>query len=673
MSDRFRILGVLGRGGTATVHLADDALRGHRVALKVVHPHLADDPAVQRRLRREVQAASLIQHEAALVPYDLHALEQGLALSMPWHPGETLAERVAREGALPPAEVQRLAERLTGALAASHRAGVLHRDVTAANVLLERADDAVLTDFGLARVTKVGTAATTGLLGTAGYAAPEVYEGHRADPRSDLYGLGAVLYLAATGVPPFDPNQPMAALKAQLDGAFVPVAEAAPRLPKGLAALIEALLRPDPADRPAGAAEVAELLAGRIPEGPPPRRRRASAAVRQRLALPEGAWTVLVVERDGDRGRRDLLRRGDGRRDTFEAQITEVGQHIARGIRGFVGLPEQAEAVSPEQALVDAVAHEGGLPEGALRPNRAMLDPRFRLVEATDEPTARRLAQRARDLGFRTEVHALQAPNVVVRTLGSAWWVLMLPMILAIQALPKHLVVYGGVGFLFLMMGLATAASRATVQRRLAGRAIAFRGGREAGPDAAEVPVAAEAPEASEGQRLRQRAEAALDGLDALLADDTDLPEPARRDLRGTSRRLREAAASLGQRHDRLEASLVDRGAAADPVAALSGRLARLATLEAAGRPVDGSERARLEAALAEHEASEAAAEAAESALVATKAQLLEVAATASRVRRELARGEARHSADALVAQLAREADAVERARREAASRRQRQ
>jgi hypothetical protein len=173
----------------------------------------------------------------------------------------------------------------------------------------------------------------------------------------------------------------------------------------------------------------------------------------------------------------------------------------------------------------------------------------------------------------------------------------------------------------------------------------------------------------SEGQRLRQRAEAALQQLDDALEADDELPAPARADLTSTAARLRRSAASLAERHDRLADAISDRGAEGAQVAGLAARLARLDTLQRAGRPVDARERARLEAALAEHTASEAAAEEVESELVATTAQLLEIAATARRVRRELVGQGAPASADELVARLSREADAVERARREASAR----
>jgi len=680
VSDRFELLGVLGRGGTATVHLATDALRGHQVALKVVHPHLADDPTVQRRLRREVAAASLIQHEAALVPFDLHEVDGSLALSMPWHPGETLADRVAHRGKLAAHEVRQLGTRLAGALAASHRAGVLHRDVSAANVLLEEPGDAVLTDFGLARVTRVGTQATTGLLGTAGYAAPEVYSGSRSDPRSDLYGLGAVLYLAATGIPAFDPKQPMAALKAQLDDEFVPVKQLAPDLDDDVARAIEAMLRADPEERPDGASAALEWLEGRREPPPTAQASRAEAAVAdgraEPLRLPEGDYTLLVVERGGDRMRRDELRAAQRgrRRNSFEQQMSEVGRHIAQGLLGLIGLSLDDDEVSPEQLLADAVAEEAGLAPGTLMPNIAMLDKRFRLVERTDEATVRRLRARARAAGFDTEVHRLRSVPGWLSAAASFWWVGIFPLLLFVQSLPPSLRATGWMLFVFLMVMGGSLGSRAQVQRRLAGRSIAFATGRapvavspETAQTVSSTPAEA-APQETEGQRLRRRAFAGLDALDATLEAADHVPEVALIDLRATSRRLRDAAERLAERHDAL-ADVLESQSPTDDVAGLSARLARLDTLERAGKPVDGRERQRLEAALAQHAADEAAAEQVESELIATQAQLIELASTASRVRRELVQSGPRTSADQLVDRLRREADAVDRARREAAAR----
>lgn len=124
LGDRFDVLGVLGRGGMASVHLAHDTLRDERVALKVLHPHLASDPAMRARLRREVQAARVLRTESALVPYDLHEIDELLVLTMPYHPGRTLTEHVATRGALPDDEVRTLGIRARrGATAAGCSTG----------------------------------------------------------------------------------------------------------------------------------------------------------------------------------------------------------------------------------------------------------------------------------------------------------------------------------------------------------------------------------------------------------------------------------------------------------------------------------------------------------------------------------------------------------------------
>ncbi|MEM7789751.1 MAG: serine/threonine-protein kinase, partial [Bacteroidota bacterium] len=356
VGDRFAILGVLGRGGTATVYLADDRLRKQRVALKVIHEHLSADASTRRRLDREVQSASLLRHDAALVPHDVHELQGRLALSMPYHPGHTLEERVSEEGALPLDEVRTIGIRLAEALTAAHRAGVLHRDVTASNVLLsEGGADTALTDFGLARLRGGGTRSTT-MLGTAGYAAPEVYGGQRSDPRSDLYGLGAILYLAATGRSAFDSRDPMSALRQQLDG-VQPVQDHRPEVPDDLAVLIESLLAPEPGDRPAGAREVLDALEGR--NVPKPRATPAptidDGVVRQ--YLPPGPWTVVVREHMEDRTRRDELRRERRRGPTKEPPWA---RELRKAVTSFFGMEDESK-ITPEDALANVVAEEAEL------------------------------------------------------------------------------------------------------------------------------------------------------------------------------------------------------------------------------------------------------------------------------------------------------------------------
>jgi hypothetical protein len=231
----------------ATVHLAVDRQTGDTVALKVLHRHLADRPSARRRLERELEAARRVQHPAILHPLEQVEWEGSPALVLPALSGATLADRVEGGGALDVGALEELLHEVGGALAAAHAAGVLHRDVTPRNVLCD--ERFRLTDFGLARLTDQGTA-TTGALGTIGYAAPETYAEGARDPAADAYALGAVLYFAATSRPPFDAPTAMGALQLQLDGRHLPLASLRPDLPADLRATIENLLAPEPADRP---------------------------------------------------------------------------------------------------------------------------------------------------------------------------------------------------------------------------------------------------------------------------------------------------------------------------------------------------------------------------------------------------------------------------------------
>lgn len=248
MEDRFELRGELGRGGMATVFLAFDRQSGEEVALKVLHRHLADRPSTRRRLERELEAAQRVAHPAILHPLERVEHDGCPALVLPALSGQTLSDEVRENGPLDPEALQRLLTQIGGALGAAHGVGVLHRDVTPNNVLWDNGEPR-LVDFGLARLADQSTA-STGALGTVGYAAPEVYVDGATDPRVDAYSLGAILYFAATGRPPFDAPTAMGALQQQLDGKLDSLATLRADLSPDLVATIEALLQPDPDDRP---------------------------------------------------------------------------------------------------------------------------------------------------------------------------------------------------------------------------------------------------------------------------------------------------------------------------------------------------------------------------------------------------------------------------------------
>lgn len=671
LGGRFELHGVIGRGGTAVVWLATDRLRRERVALKVLHPHLVADPGARRRLEREVNAAAVLRSDAALTPFDVHEIDGHLALSLPFHAGQTLTERVATRGALSAEDARQLGVRVATALADAHRVGVLHRDVTANNVLV--GDDvtrSVLTDFGLARLQ--GASRSTALLGTAGFAAPEVYAGERADPRSDLYGLGCVLYLAITGKPAFDARDPMGALRRQLDESYPAIERLAPRCPPDLARLVASMLRADPSGRPQGAREVLDRLERRAPVEPTPPPPARAGLVRP---LPTGAFTVELRERDEQRGRRDHARRRARRvSPTLEDGLRQVVEGALVGAQKLLGVDLPAGQRSAEQALHAAIAELAGAREEQLVFSPVLYERRFRLIDATDAVTADRLANLARTLGFRARVYEI-APAAASHRNAWPWMWYVFAQVVGwsyLGQVPAFLAPVAFAAMLAFTIAFPIFVGGRQDRPRIADRSllervpVAYPAALAGVVVGASVASSATANVTSRAGVLEERARAAISGLLADVEASTTLPELAKMDLRSTAREMERQTTELAADIARVERVLADAGDDGE-IEVLHARAERLAALERAGERVDARERDQLQRTIDQHRAARDAADRLESELASGTARLVELASAAAQARRELARQPVAHAADEVVAKLARESRAMMEARREMA------
>jgi hypothetical protein len=253
VAGRYRLLAPLGAGGMGTVWRAEDLVLGRTVAVKeVTFPQgLSDEDrdVLRERTRREARAAARLDHPSAVTVYDVVEVDGTPYLVMELVEARTLSQVVRADG---PLSAQRTAEiglALLGALEAAHRQGIVHRDVKPGNVLLGdgsgTAGRVVLTDFGIASSAGDSSITSTGLLlGSPSYIAPERARGQAPAPASDLWSLGATLFTAVEGKPPFDAGEPLLTVTAVVTGEHEPFVNAGP-----LAEVLEGLLERDPARR----------------------------------------------------------------------------------------------------------------------------------------------------------------------------------------------------------------------------------------------------------------------------------------------------------------------------------------------------------------------------------------------------------------------------------------
>ena len=264
LAGRYEILRVIGRGGMGVVYRAQDRELNEVIALKAILPDLlADDPVVAEQFRSEIRLARRISHRNVVRTHDLGEAEGTAFVTMEYVEGITVRELLQTRGKLGVSSAIALARQLAEALAVAHAAGVIHRDVKPENALIDNDGILKVMDFGIARLAEASSTRTqTGMtVGTLGYMAPEQLMGEEVDPRADLYALGGVFYECLTGHPPFEAPSPMALMAKVLSSPPTPPIEGNPDVAPALSALVLRLLAKTPAERPASAVVLLELLA----------------------------------------------------------------------------------------------------------------------------------------------------------------------------------------------------------------------------------------------------------------------------------------------------------------------------------------------------------------------------------------------------------------------------
>jgi len=275
----YRLESPIGRGGMGTVWKAWDERLGRHVAVKQV---LSDAHGSGReRLRREARAAARLNHPAIVHVYDLFEEDEGDWIVMELVQGRTLREQLDQDGPLPVTSVVQLGIEIAEGLAEAHAQGVLHRDLKTSNIMVTPAGRAKILDFGLAKeILETEAGATVDLsltapgsvIGTSYAMSPEQVMGLALDARSDLFSLGALLYEALTGSPPFRGEQARESMARVLSLQQPPVRSLRPEAPRELSDLLDRLLEKDPVRRPGRSEDVARRLAqiSRIPPGASP-------------------------------------------------------------------------------------------------------------------------------------------------------------------------------------------------------------------------------------------------------------------------------------------------------------------------------------------------------------------------------------------------------------------
>ncbi|MEW6583853.1 MAG: serine/threonine-protein kinase, partial [Actinomycetota bacterium] len=262
LGDRYRLEEPIGHGGMASVWRATDTVLSRDVAVKRLHRRLCDDPQLAARFQREASVVARLTHPAVVKLLDRGEDADGAYLVFELVDGEDLKARITRDGKLPPAEAAAVCAQIARGLHHAHSQGVVHRDISARNILLTGDGHAKLADFGVARADEgaAGLTGTGAMVGTSEYLAPEQAQGGDVDGRADVYALGVVLYECLTGELPFTGAGPLAVAIRHLSEPVPDPRSIAPAVPEPLGVAVLTATAKDPDRRYPDAGRLAEVL-----------------------------------------------------------------------------------------------------------------------------------------------------------------------------------------------------------------------------------------------------------------------------------------------------------------------------------------------------------------------------------------------------------------------------
>jgi Protein kinase domain len=393
-----RIDEMAGRGGMGVVYRAVQLQLNRAVAIKVIAPALMDDSDIRRRFMRESRLAASIEHPN-VIPIHYVGDEDGVAyIAMRYVPGDDLRTLVRREGGLPPARAARIVAQVGAALDAAHAAGLVHRDVKPANVLLGPADHAYLTDFGLTTDLESSGATSTGRwVGTLDYVAPEQIRGERVDARTDVYSLGAVLFFTLTRRVPFVHDGDEAKLWAHLNEP--PPTPSTWGAPEAFDAVVARAMAKAPEDRYPSAGDL-----GRAAEAAVTGRRVTTAErmVAAGSAAPAAAESATAT-----------TRRDPSDAPTRPAATAATVPAERRSHRGLAGAAIVIVLVGAAAVAYEATRDGGGEPRPAAQPSPTPTPERGEPQVVRDLETRQRRPSSIALAGGRIWVGSLHRPGLM--------------------------------------------------------------------------------------------------------------------------------------------------------------------------------------------------------------------------------------------------------------------